>query len=123
MVDIIKPKSIYEYMEKNPNAASRLEAWASIVKAQEWGCPQDIVDTFGYKAVDILKKKDTKIDTKSCERVVIDVKGNNIRIIAKYQFHPKLKKARLYIKWIGSHKQYDEICKKNLQYEIDLFKK
>ena len=114
MVHIISVRSLYEYMEMNPKTSDRLKAWITLVKACNWEKPQDIVHTFGAKAVDIL--------TRSCSRVVIDVKGNHIRVIAKYQFHPALKMARLYIKWIGTHAAYDEICKKNLQYEIEMFK-
>ncbi len=30
---------------------------------------------------------------------------------------------RLYIKWIGTHEQYNALCKLNQQYTIDLYKK
>lgn len=114
MVHILTIRSLHEYIEINPNVGDRLKAWIALVKSCNWEKPQDIVNAFGAKAVDIL--------TKSCSRVVIDIKGNHIRIIAKYQFHPTLKMARLYIKWIGTHAEYDEICKRNLQYEIEMFK-
>ena len=122
MVDIVKLRSIYEYIKINPTSGNALKAWASIVRYSLWAKPSDIVETFGSKATDLLGKKDNKPSTKSCERVVIDIKGNHIRVIAKYQFHTKLKKARLYIKWIGTHAQYDELCAKKLQYDIEMFK-
>ena len=53
--------------------------------------------------------------------VVFDVKGNHIRIIAKYVFHENQRSTRLYIKWIGTHAKYDKLCKNNLQYTIDAY--
>lgn len=99
-----------------------MEAWITLVESQHWEKPSDMALTFGEKATDILGKKDAKASTVPPERVVIDVKGNHIRVIAKYQFHPLLKDARLYIKWIGSHAEYSKLCKKKLQYDIDQFK-
>lgn len=122
MAEIVKLKSIYIYIRDNPKAKSALEAWVSVVGSCDWKNPQDIVETFGSKAVDILGKKDKKASSLSPERVVIDIKGNHIRVIAKYQFHEKLKKARLYIKWIGSHVEYDKLCSQNKQYEVEMFK-
>lgn len=96
-------------MGKHSQYAESLKAWISIVedKNTQWLIPQDIVQTFGALSVDIIKNN----------RVVIDVKGNKIRIIAKYQFPS----ARLYIKWIGTHAEYNKLCKNNQQYDIDIF--
>lgn len=123
MVRIITTQSIFDYAKKNPKSAKSLTAWVALVRSCTWKNPQDIVDAFGTKAVDLLgKKPDGKPTTKASNRVVIDVKGNHIRIIAKYQFHSMQKDAWLFIAWIGSHKEYDEINKKNLQYEINIYK-
>jgi mRNA interferase HigB len=114
MVQIISEKYIKEFMDKHPEYAESLKAWMSIVKHSTWEKPQDIVETFGAKAVEILQKGN--------RRVIIDVKGNNIRIIAQYKFYINLrnqKKTRFYIKWRGTHAEYDKLCKKNLQYTID----
>jgi len=110
MTKIKSVKNIIEFMKNHSQYAEPLKAWISIVedKDTKWFKPQDIVETFGAKAVDIIKNN----------RVVIDVKGNKIRIIEKYQFPS----ARLYIKWIGTHAEYDKLKKNNQQYDIDLFK-
>ena len=122
MVKIISKKHIYEFMDINPQFAEGLRAWLTIVEDCTWGKPQDIVITFGPKAIDILGKKDNKPTTISSNRVVFDIKGNHLRIIAKYQFYKMLKKCQLYLKWIGTHAEYDKLCKENLQFEIDMFK-
>ena len=109
MARIIAEKHIYEFMDKYPQYSGSLKAWVTIVKDKKtvWKKPQDIVSTFGPKAVDMIKDK----------RVVIDVKGNDVRIIAKYQFPQGV----LYLKWIGTHADYDKLCNKGLQYTVDLF--
>lgn len=122
MVRIIAVQSIENYFQKHANSKDILEAWAAIVRQCTWTCPLDIVETFGKKAVDILGKKDTKAETTPPNRVVLDVGGNNLRIIAKYQFHVKQKMCWLFIKWIGTHAEYDKICAKKQQYDIDIYK-
>lgn len=117
MVHIISVKHIKEFMDKNPNYSKALEAWVSIVRTCEWNKPLDMVEEFGAKAIDILPN----FNGISSDRVVFDIKGNHLRIIAKYQFHPKLKKSRLYLCWIGTHAEYDKLCDKNKQYSINMF--
>lgn len=108
-------------MGQNPQFSEGIKAWLSIVKQCNWDKPQDIVSEFGIKSIDLIGKRDNKPDTPSSNRVVFDIKGNHIRIIAKYQFHPKLKQSRLYIKWIGTHSQYDVLCKRNQQFDIESY--
>jgi mRNA interferase HigB len=122
MIHIIKTQPIYEFIKGNPTCKLGLEAWITIVKSCTWQKPSDIVSQFGPKAIDLLGKKDNKPSTVSSNRVVFDVKGNHLRIIAKYQFHPTLAASRLYIKWIGTHAEYTDLCNNNLQYDIDLYK-
>jgi len=112
MVRIIKTTSIDSYIKTNPREKEALEAWVSIVKSQTWKKPQDIVESFGAKAVDILGMTG---------RAVIDIRGNNLRIIIKYQFHEKLKDGIIYIKWIGTHAEYTKLCKLNKQYTVEMF--
>ncbi|MBV7532721.1 type II toxin-antitoxin system HigB family toxin [Chitinophaga sp. sic0106] len=107
MIHVIKTKSINDYVEKNQNSGKALWAWLSIIKSSQWQKPQDIVETFGAKAVDILPAWKNIVP----QRAVIDIKGNHIRVIVKYQFHNRLKQARIYIKWIGTHAEYDKLCR------------
>lgn len=121
MVRIIKTTSIDSYIKTNPREKEALEAWVSIVKSQTWTKPQDIIASFGAKAVDILGKADAKPNTPNSERAVIDIRGNNLRIIIKYQLHEKLKKGVIYIKWIGTHAEYTKLCNLNNQYTVEMF--
>jgi hypothetical protein len=42
-------------------------------------------------------------------------------MICKYQVTST--EIRLYIKWIGTHNEYNQMCQLNKQYTIDLYKK
>jgi mRNA interferase HigB len=108
MARIISVKYIKEFIDLHPLYAEPLRAFISIVNGSDWNKPQDIIKTFGAKSVDLIGN----------ERIVIDVKGNKIRIIFKYQFP----RARLFLKWIGTHSEYTKLCKKNEQHNIDLYK-
>lgn len=110
MVRIISDKNIYDYATRHPIHKKSVEEWILITKNSTWNTPKDILNTF---------KSSENIGN---NRVIINVKGNHIRIIAKYNIHVKLKKTQLYIKWIGSHAEYDKLNKLGLQYTIDIFK-
>ena len=50
-------------------------------------------------------------------RVVFDVGGNNYRVICKYWFG--ITRVHLYVKWIGTHAEYDKICALRKQYNVN----
>jgi len=54
---------------------------------------------------------------KGSNRVVFDIGGNNYRMICKYWFGRT--KAHLYIKWLGTHAEYDALCSENKQYSAE----
>ena len=54
-------------------------------------------------------------------RVIFNIGGNDYRMICKYQVTST--EMRLYVKWIGTHEEYNQLCKLNKQYIIDLYKK
>jgi mRNA interferase HigB len=49
-------------------------------------------------------------------RVVFDIGRNNFRMICKYVFSQK--QVHVFICWIGTHAEYDELCKAGKQYRI-----
>ena len=69
--------------------------------------PDDIHKTFN--SADLLGN--------GSDRVVFDIAGNNYRLICKYWFGHS--KVHLYIKWIGTHADYTELCNRNNQYSVD----
>lgn len=108
-VRLIKKKTIEDFALQNANSRSSLRMWLTIIKMADWETPEDITATFG--SADLLGN--------GSNRVVFDIGGNNYRIICKYHFTNSL--IHLYIKWMGSHSDYDKLCNKNKQYTIDIF--
>jgi len=109
IVRLIKKKTIEDFALQNANSRSSFKLWLSIIKLADWETPDDITATFG--SADLLGN--------GSNRVVFDIGGNNYRMICKYHFSKTL--VHLYIKWIGSHSEYDKLCDKNKQYTIDIF--
>ena len=108
-VRLIKKKTIEDFALQNANSRSSFKLWLSIIKLADWEIPEDITATFS--SADLLGN--------GSNRVVFDIGGNNYRMICKYHFTKKM--VHLYIKWIGSHSEYDKLCDKNKQYTIDIF--
>ena len=105
-VHLIKKLTINEYLKNQANARNDFEHWMEILKHADWDIPSDILKTF--PTADILGK--------GLERVVFNIGGNKYRLIAKYYFG--IHSVRIYIKWIGIHKEYDKLCKEGKQYFI-----
>ena len=49
----------------------------------------------------------------SAERVVFNIKGNDYRLIIAIDYHYKI----LLIKWLGTHKEYDQIDALEVEYD------
>lgn len=92
---VIAFRAIRTFYEAHPSTKRGLSTWFTILKAQTWAKPQDAVRTFGAKSVDVLKN----------QRLCIDVKGNQIRVILGMNY----KKNTAFIKWIGWYKDYDNL--------------
>lgn len=112
-VHLNKKRTVVLFMRKHARSRVSFKEWLSRVKYAEWDIPQDMVDTFGNNNIDLLGS----YKGKNSNRVVFDVAGNNYRILCYYQFGTKY--VRLYIKWIGTHAEYDKLCDANEQYTIN----
>lgn len=93
---IISKKALREFWEQNPDAETPLKAWHSISKRAVWG-----------------NLAETKRDFPSADLVgkctVFNIKGNDYRLIVKIEYEWQT----IYIKYILSHKEYDEEKWKN----------
>jgi len=70
-----------------------LKTWFREVKQANWGNPNDIKAK--YRSASILKKG----------RVVFNICGNRFRIVVWVNYSVKI----AYIKWVGTHAEYDKI--------------
>lgn len=105
-VHLIKEKTIRQFMSENSGSNASFIEWLSKVKIADWSKPDDIKDTF--PATDFLGG--------SSYRVIFDIAGNNYRMICKYSFGAT--SIRLYVCWIGTHSEYDKLCKQQKQFTV-----
>jgi mRNA interferase HigB len=78
-----------------------LDAWYAEADAARWSSMADVKAL--YATASVL----------NAERVVFNIKGNDYRLIVAIAF----KKQIIFIKWIGTHDEYDRIDAKTVQYE------
>ena len=98
---IIAIKILREFWLLHPDTEQHLKAWVDEVKKSTWTQPADIKTK--YRNASILKNR----------RVVFNIKGNNYRIVVSvaYRF------GAVYIKFIGTHAQYDAIDAETIELE------
>ncbi|MDO4574800.1 MAG: type II toxin-antitoxin system HigB family toxin [Planctomycetia bacterium] len=90
---IITGKTIRNYQDKYPLAAQQLEAWYYEAKNANWQNPNEIKEKYG--SASILQKN----------RVVFNICGNKFRLIVQIAYRI----GTVYIRFLGTHKEYDEV--------------
>ena len=90
---IVSLQTLRTYCIKNPETEQALLAWYNEVLSEIWKQPADIKER--YASETILKKR----------RVVFNIKGNTFRLIVAVAY----KIGVVYIKFIGTHKEYDAV--------------
>ena len=77
-----------------------LDAWFDEVKKARWSSAADV--KCSYATASIV----------SADRVVFNIKGNDYRLVVAVDFE----KSIVWIKWIGTHRDYDKIDVKEVQH-------
>ena len=95
---IISQRIINEFAKQYPLAAEPLNRWYKQASSADWKNFNDLKQTFN--TTDFIGN----------DRYVFDIGGNNYRLVAMIHF----KRRTLYIRFIGTHAQYDYICKQQL---------
>ena len=90
---IISRKTLREFWERHPGTRQPLQAWYADVKHAVWKTPADIKDV--YRNASLVTNN----------RVVFNIKGNKYRLVVAVQY----KYGIVYIRFIGSHREYDKI--------------
>ncbi len=98
MKRIIAKRTIKEFWIKYPETKDYLQTWYQTVKNAEWEKPSNIKQF--YSTVSILKNS----------RVVFNIKGNDFRLVVKINYE----KQWLFIRFLGSHKEYNKIDANNI---------
>ena len=92
---VISVRTLKEFWEKSGHgdAEQALRAWYSEAKEADWDGPNDIKDK--YHSSSILGNN----------RVVFNIKGNKYRLIVAIKYEFKI----VYIRFVGTHKEYDAV--------------
>jgi mRNA interferase HigB len=72
---------------------SALEAWFAEVSKASWENSREVKRLYATASI------------VNAERIVFNIKGNDYRLVAAVDY----RKAIIWIKWIGSHREYDGI--------------
>lgn len=90
---IISVAPLREFWEMHSQAEQPLKSWIDEVTSASWKTPQDIKDRFSTAS--FVEKN----------RVVFNIKGNTYRLIVSVAY----KYAAVYIKFVGTHAEYDKV--------------
>ena len=90
---IIAISQLKTFWQKYPDSEQSLLAWIDEVKKANWQTPADIKGQFRHASV--LKSR----------LVVFNIKGNDYRLVVAVAY----RYSALYIKFVGTHKQYDAV--------------
>ena len=92
---IVSRAILAAFYDKPEYADSReaIDAWFTVARKAHWRSPADVKAQFGNASI------------VAGNRVVFNIKGNDYRLIVAFAY----KMQWSYIKFIGTHKQYDAI--------------
>jgi mRNA interferase HigB len=95
---IVTVRTIFKYSAIHKKAKIPLLHWYEIAKKANWKSFQDIKNDFN------------SVDYVGNNRYVFNIKGNDLRLIVIIVFVSK----KIYIRFIGTHDEYNEIDVKNI---------
>ncbi|HKO03598.1 MAG TPA: type II toxin-antitoxin system HigB family toxin [Candidatus Acidoferrales bacterium] len=79
---------------------SALDSWFHEAARAEWKTPADVVKAYGNASI------------VGSDRVVFNSKGNSYRLVVAILYEHQI----VFIKWIGSHADYDKIDARKVNY-------
>ena len=103
---VIARKTLLRFVEglkssKDQRAVkAALDAWFHEVVQAEWKTPADVVKDYANASI------------VGPDRVVFNIKGNSYRLIVAINYRQRI----VFIKWLGSHADYDKIDVKTVRY-------
>ncbi len=93
MERIFAKSTLREFCEKHPDSEHYFKTWYDTAMSSGWKTPTDVKQT--YASACILQGS----------RFVFNIKGKTYRLVTKLNFE----KQWIFIRFIGTHKEYDQI--------------
>lgn len=102
-VRVIAKSTIEHYVKRSgrQEAATALSDWYRLVSRASWQTPNEVKRTLGSASI------------VNSERVVFNIAGNKHRLVAAIDYQRQI----LFIKFIGTHREYDEIDAATISYQ------
>jgi mRNA interferase HigB len=97
-VRVIAKSTLRQFWSIHNDCEEQLKAWFNEAEKANWTSPKDIETD--YPSVSILQDN----------RVIFNIKGNTYRLIVKINY----KFGLVWIRFIGTHKEYDKIDAKTI---------
>ena len=95
---IFAKSTLREFWEKHPDSEQYLKTWYDTTINSHWKTPNEV--KLSYANASILKDS----------RIVFNIKGNNYRLVVKFNFGHQL----AFVRFIGTHTEYDKIDANNI---------
>ena len=77
-----------------------LDSWFQEALSADWTNPAEVLKSYGNASI------------VGSDRVVFNIKGNDYRLVVAIDYHRQI----IFIKWLGTHADYDKIDVKTVQY-------
>lgn len=90
---VISKTILNDFCQRHPDAATAFNEWYLLVKASDWNSPA------------LVKKTFNSVDYVGNDRFVFNIRGNRYRLVAMIFFD----KRTLFIRFVGTHAEYDKI--------------
>ncbi len=90
---VFKRKTLESFWTNHSDSKSALEAWYKEAKISDWKTPRDILER--YSSASVLPGN----------RIKFNIKGNRYWLVVKINYEKK----NVFIKFIGTHAEYDKI--------------
>jgi mRNA interferase HigB len=103
---VIARRTLLEFVESlrghkdQPAVSAVLQAWFHEAKMARWSSAQDI------------KRHYATVGIVASDRVVFNIKGNDYRLVCAVDFEKQI----IWIKWLGTHRDYDHIDVRTVSY-------
>jgi mRNA interferase HigB len=90
---VISYKTIRDYTERHQDVVDQLNNWYVMAQKSDWANFNEVKEMFN------------SADAVGNDLYVFNIKGNHYRLIARIIFRVRT----IYIKFIGTHKEYDKV--------------
>ena len=103
---VFSRNTLTKYVEKlaghkdQPAVKSALDAWFHEVRQAAWKSSADVKRSYAHASI------------VGADRVVFNIKGNSYRLVVAMNYM----RSSVFIKWIGTHKEYDSIDVRAIEY-------